>query len=115
MPTVLRRVLAYPDAALGVGLAVVVYAFTGAIGYGYSALTDTAHPGAGTMVFGMLVAGLMATVIAIIVSYYAAIITTRFRLDPDNHSVPIITSVMDLSCVISFILTFTLFGVALHA
>ncbi|HEX2267806.1 MAG TPA: magnesium transporter, partial [Actinomycetota bacterium] len=114
-PTGLPQGLAYLDATLVVGFAIVVFAFMGGIGYGYSALTDTAHPGAGTMIFGTLVAGMMATVIAIIVSYYAAIITTRFRLDPDNHSVPIITSVMDLSGVIAFILTFTLFGVALNA
>ena len=114
-PTGLPQGLAYLDAVLVVGFAIVVFAFMGGIGYGYSALTDTAHPGAGTMVFGTLVAGLMATAIAIIVSYYVAIITTRFRLDPDNHSVPIITSVMDLSGVISFILIFSLFGVALDA
>jgi mgtE-like transporter len=113
-PTGLPQGLAYLDATLVVGFAIVVFAFMGGIGYGYSALTDTAHPGAGTMVLGTLVAGMLATAIAIIVSYYVAVITTRFRLDPDNHSVPIITSVMDLSGVIAFILTFTLFGVALN-
>jgi mgtE-like transporter len=113
-PTGLPQGLAYLDATLVVGFAIVVFAFMGGIGYGYSALTDTAHPGAGTMVLGTLVAGMLATAIAIIVSYYVAIITTRFRLDPDNHSVPIITSVMDLSGVIAFILIFTLFGVALN-
>ncbi|MDP8955689.1 MAG: magnesium transporter [Actinomycetota bacterium] len=114
-PTGLPQGLAYLDAVLVVGFGVVVFAFTGAIGYGYSALTDTAHPGAGTMILATLVAGLIATAIAIIVSYYVAIITTRFRLDPDNHSVPIITSVMDLAGVICFIFTFALFGVALGA
>ncbi|HEX8100516.1 MAG TPA: magnesium transporter [Actinomycetota bacterium] len=114
-PTGLPQGLAYLDASLVAGFAVVIFAFTGALGLGYSALTNTAHPGAVTMVIGTLVAGLMATAIAIIVSYYVAIITTRFRLDPDNHSVPIITSVMDLTGTICFLLAFALFGVTLHA
>ncbi len=114
-PSGLPQGLAYLDAALVVGFGIVVFVFTGALGFGYSALPDTAHPGAGTMIFGTLVAGVMATAIAIIVSYYIAIITTRFGLDPDNNSVPIITSVLDLSGVICFIIAFAIFGVALHA
>ena len=114
-PTGLPQGLAYLDASLVAGFAVAIFAFTGALGLGYSVLTNTAHPGAVTMVLGTLVAGLMATAIAIIVSYYIAIITTRFRLDPDNHSVPIITSVMDLTGTIAFLVSFALFGVMLHA
>ena len=42
-------------------------------------------------------AGLIATPITIVLSYYLAIVTYRFGLDPDNQTVPIITSVMDLA------------------
>jgi mgtE-like transporter len=66
------------------------------------------------MVVGTLLAGLMATAIAIVAAYYIAIITTRFGLDPDNHSVPIITSVMDLAGTIVFLFAISLFGVTLH-
>jgi mgtE-like transporter len=113
-PTGLPQGLAYLDAALVFLFALVVFAFTGALGLGYSVVTGIAHPGAATMVLGTLVAGLMAITIAIIVSYYVAIVTTRFRLDPDNNSVPIITSVMDLSGTLCFLIAFGLFGVVLH-
>jgi mgtE-like transporter len=106
--------LAYLDSSLIVGFGVVVFTFMGGLGLAYSALAGLAHPGAMTMVIGTLVAGLMATAIAIIVSYYVAILTTRFGLDPDNHSVPIITSVLDLTGVISFLFALAIFGVSLH-
>jgi mgtE-like transporter len=56
----------------------------------------------------------MATAVGIVVSYYVAIGTTRFGWDPDNHSVPVITSVMDLTGTIAFLFALAIFGVALH-
>jgi mgtE-like transporter len=56
----------------------------------------------------------MATAIAIVTAYYVAIGTTRFGWDPDNHSVPIITSWMDLTGTIVFLFAISLLGVALH-
>ena len=106
--------LAYLDSSLIVGFGIVVFTFMGALALGYSALAGLAHPGAVPMVAGTLVAGLLAVGIAIIVSYYVAIMTTRFGLDPDNHSVPIITSVMDLTGIICFLFALAIFGVALH-
>ena len=54
---------------------------------------------------------LVATVIAIVFSYYIAILTFRFGLDPDNHAVPIITSVMDLAGVAVVLFVMTSLGV----
>jgi mgtE-like transporter len=102
------------DASLIVGFAVVAFAFLGATGLGYSVIAGRGYPGAGVMVGATLLAGLMATAIAIVAAYYIAIITTRFGLDPDNHSVPIITSVMDLAGTIVFLFAISLFGVTLH-
>jgi mgtE-like transporter len=102
------------DASLVVGFGVVAFAFLGATGLGYSVISGTGYPGVVVMVGGTLVAGLMATAIAIVAAYYIAIITTRFGLDPDNHSVPIITSVMDLAGTIVFLFAISLFGVAIH-
>jgi mgtE-like transporter len=102
------------DASLIVGFAVVAFAFLGATGLGYSVIAGRGYPGAGVMVGATLLAGLMATAIAIVAAYYIAIITTRFGLDPDNHSVPIITSVMDLAGTIVFLFAISLFGVSLH-
>jgi cation transporter-like permease len=39
------------------------------------------------------------------------VFSSRFGLDPDNHGVPIITSVMDLSGVAAFLVAMTIVGV----
>ena len=44
----------------------------------------------------LLVAGALATTLALFVGYYAALLTRRFGLDPDNYSIPTVTSTMDL-------------------
>ena len=43
-----------------------------------------------------MVAGFLATTILSLLSYYVAIAATKFGLDPDDHSIPITSSVMDL-------------------
>jgi mgtE-like transporter len=48
------------------------------------------------------------------VGYYVAVLTSRVGLDPDNHSVPIITSVMDLAGVVAILLAMSLSGAAIH-
>jgi mgtE-like transporter len=69
------------------------------------------------MIGGTLLAGLLATVISIVVSYYVAVASYRFGLDPDNQSVPIITSVMDLAGVLCFLFVLSVLGlrVPVHA
>ena len=113
-PRGLPEGLAYLDSSLIVGFGVTVFTFIGALAYAYSLLAHLGQPGAGPMILGTLLAGMMAIAIAIVVSYYVAVLTTRVRLDPDNHSVPIITSVMDLSGTICFLFSLSLFGVTLH-
>src|SRR5439155_2277924 len=98
-----------------VGFGVVLSAVTGALGLAFSVVAGKAYPGVTTMVVGTLVAGILATFVAIFVSYYVAISTSRFGLDPDNHSVPIITSVMDLAGVITFLVVLAVWGVTAHA
>jgi ribose transport system permease protein len=63
---------------------------------------------------GTLLTGVIATVIALFVGYYVAVASARFRLDPDNQSVPIITSVMDLAGVATFLAVLSLLGVTAH-
>jgi mgtE-like transporter len=58
-----------------------------------------------------LLAGLILTPITILAGYYLAIGTYRFGLDPDNQSVPIITSVMDLAGVACILVVMTVLGV----
>ncbi len=44
----------------------------------------------------ILIAGFLATTLLNFLSYYVAIAATRFGLDPDDHCIPITSSVMDL-------------------
>ncbi|MGH2635956.1 MAG: magnesium transporter, partial [Actinomycetota bacterium] len=99
------------DAALVAGAGVVVFTFIGAAAYGLAVLTNLDTPGAWPMIGGTLLAGAMTIPLTLVVSYEIAIFTSRFGLDPDNHGVPIITSVMDLSGVAAFLVAMTVVGV----
>ena len=55
---------------------------------------------------------MLATFVAAIIGYYAAIITFRFVFDPDNHTIPLVTSGIDLLGVICLVTVLVLFGVA---
>lgn len=102
------------DGGLVTGFAIVVFAFMGALGLAYVAVSGTMSPGVGPVLGGTIVAGLLAMLVALPASYYVAVVTTRFGLDPDNHSVPVITSVMDLSGILALLLVLSVFGVSTH-
>jgi mgtE-like transporter len=59
-----------------------------------------------------MVGGMIATVVASLIGYYAAALTFRFGLDPDNHTIPLVTSGMDLLGIICLVSALVLFGVA---
>jgi mgtE-like transporter len=75
-------------------------------------LTGAAHPGIAQFVGATLFAGLLATVVAAVIGYYAAITTYRFGFDPDNHTIPLVTSGMDLLGVICLVVGLVVFGIA---
>jgi mgtE-like transporter len=104
---------AYLDASLIVAFGVVAFTAVGTLGYVYSLFVGES-PGPAVMIGGTMLAGMMAIVITIVTSYYLAILTYRRGLDPDNQTVPIITSVMDLFGVLSFLAVLSLLGVTGH-
>ena len=65
----------------------------------------------GFEVGGTVLAGLIVTPVTLVAGYYLAIGTFRFGLDPDDQSVPIITSVMDLAGVAVVLFVMTSLGV----
>lgn len=87
------------DGSIVVILGIGIFTLIGGVAWALSVLTGVAHPGAGTMVGGTLLAGLLVLPVTLISGYYVAVLTSRSGLDPDNHGVPIITSVMDLAGV----------------
>jgi len=114
-PTGMPETLAWLDASLVLVSGLFAFTLTGSLAFAYSAAANRAHPGALFMIGGTLVAGMISTMVTIVVSYYVAIFTTRFGLDPDNHAVPIITSVMDLVGVLTFLMVLAVWGVTAHA
>ncbi len=46
------------------------------------------------------------------IGYYAAILAHRFGFDPDNQTIPLVTSGMDLMGVICLVVALVVFGVA---
>jgi mgtE-like transporter len=102
------------DAALALILGVVVFTLIGTIGVGLATLSGDAPAEPLRVVAATILAGLIATPVTIVVSYYLAIVTYRFGLDPDNQTVPIITSVMDLTGVACVLFVMTVSGVLPH-
>ena len=102
------------DASLVFISGVAVFTFIGVVGLGLAGAFDKAHPAGSIMIGGTVLAGLLALPITIVIGYYLAIVTWRFGLDPDNHGVPIITSVMDLAGVACILIAMGVLGVAIH-
>jgi mgtE-like transporter len=113
-PRGLPEAPALVDGAIVFVLGIVVFSLIGAIAVGLAAITGQAPPAPGRVAVSTLLAGLIATPITIVLSYYLAIVTYRFGLDPDNQTVPIITSVMDLLGVACVLFVMSVSGVLPH-
>lgn len=100
------------DGSIVLALGVTVYSITAVATLALAEILDINHPGAMTFIGIVLVGGVLATVVAALIGYYAATITYRFGLDPDNHTIPLVTSGMDLLGVICLVAALVLFGVA---
>lgn len=77
--------------------AMITFVYIGIISYGACILTggrgDISFPDSLAII---TIAGFLATTVLGILSYYVAIAATKFGLDPDDHSIPITSSAMDL-------------------
>ena len=99
----------------GAGKTTLLRACAGLVAIGSGEAMVLGHDlGPVIMIGGTVLTGMLATIIAIVVAYYVAVLSSRFGLDPDNQSVPIITSVMDLAGVVSFLVVLSLLGVVTH-
>jgi mgtE-like transporter len=100
------------DASIVSALSIAVFAMVGAVAYVLGVATDlVGMPSFPTLVAGTFLAGLIVTPITLVAGYYLAIGTFRFGLDPDDQSVPIITSLMDLAGVAVVLFVMTSLGV----
>jgi mgtE-like transporter len=99
------------DATIIFLFATVMFTLRGLGAAGAAAILGLQSPGVATMLGVSVVAGLIATVLSVVVAYYTAVATYRLGLDPDNHGIPIISSTMDFLGVIALIIGFLVFGV----
>jgi len=108
----LPEIPALVDASIVSALSLAVFAMVGVVAFVLGVATDlVGMPSFQALVGGTIVSGLVVTPITLVASYYLAIGTFRFGLDPDNQSVPIITSAMDLAGVATVLYVMTSLGV----
>jgi mgtE-like transporter len=100
------------DATIVLALGLTVYFITAVAALLVAQIIGVAHPGVLRFVGVTMVGGLLATLVATLIGYYAAVVTYRFGFDPDNYTIPLVTSGMDLMGVICLVVALVLFGVA---
>ena len=88
----------------------VVFPLVGVSAYAASILIGIGSPGLGSMIFISTSAGLIAVTIVNLVGYYVAITAHKLRLDPDNHSIPMMSSIVDASGAMCLVAVLMLVG-----
>jgi mgtE-like transporter len=73
----------------------VVFPLVGISAFVASMLIGIATSDVWTLVFISTAAGFIAVTIVNLVGYYVAVAAYKFRLDPDNHSIPMMSSIVD--------------------
>jgi mgtE-like transporter len=99
------------DGTIVLVLGVTVYGMTSIATLGLAELVGAEYPGALRFVGLTMFGGVLATLVASVIGYYAAAATFRFGFDPDNHTIPIVTSGMDLLGAICLVIALSVFGV----
>jgi mgtE-like transporter len=102
------------DGTLVVGFGFSIFVFIGVVGWALAEAVGRATPGLATTLSGTVLAGVSLLPVILVLGYYLAVGTTRFGLDPDNHSVPLSTGAMDLAGIVAFVAAMAVSGVTLH-
>ena len=91
--------------------AVLTFAYIGFISCGATVLFSEGLGNLGLFkpMLVILIAGVIATTILNFLSYYIAMLATRFGLDPDDHCIPVTSSVMDMAGAIVIMAVVSLF------
>ena len=84
-------------------LALFLFLFVGALAYAASIQLDIPSPHLLTVLMVSLIGGLFCTTFLNLASYYIAVLSFRFGLDPDNDTIPLITSLTDVVGVFSLL------------
>lgn len=111
-PSARPDAIAILDGTIVALLGLFIYSVTAVTTLWTAMATGADYPGAWTFLGTAMVAGVLALLVAALIGYYAAILTYRFGFDPDNHTIPLVTSGMDLIGFICLIVAIIMFGVA---
>ena len=111
-PSARPDAVALPDGTIVAVLGLFIYSVTAVTSLWTAQLTNQAYPGALDFLLVAMLAGMLAMVVAAVIGYYAAILTYRFGFDPDNHTIPLVTSGMDLLGLICLVAAIVIVGVA---
>ena len=84
-------------------VSVLVYVFGGAIGIGGMSLPR--------LMFTATIAGMILTTIVIAVSFFVSILAFKYRINPDNVTIPIVTGTADIIGVFTVLTVMQSFGV----
>jgi mgtE-like transporter len=98
------------EGSLTVLLGVIGFTVVGLATWLGAAAFGIAAPPAWQLVGAIVVGGLLATVLLFLVAYYAATASYRFGLDPDNSSIPIVTSSMDFLGILCLVVGISVVG-----
>jgi mgtE-like transporter len=74
---------------------IVIFPLVGVMAFAVSLLMEIETPGLNIMVFISTTAGFIAVAIVNVIGYYIALFTYKLRLDPDNHCIPMMSSIID--------------------
>ncbi|HUV80641.1 MAG TPA: magnesium transporter, partial [Candidatus Bathyarchaeia archaeon] len=92
----------FPDKRVSANFAVIyifavfLFLFVGMISYVASICLDVSTPSVFEMLSISLLGGILCTTFLNFASYYIAILSFRFGMDPDNDTIPLITSLTDV-------------------
>jgi mgtE-like transporter len=99
-----------PEASVMGLLAIAGFTLVGTTTWIAATVFDIAAPSAWQLVVGLLSGGLIATGLLFLVAYYAATASFRFGLDPDNSSIPIVSSSMDFLGILCLVAGISVVG-----
>lgn len=111
-PSAKPSAVALLDGTIVAVLGLFIYSVTAVTSLWTAQLTNQAYPGAMDFLLVAMLGGMLALLVAAVIGYYAAILTFRFGFDPDNHTIPLVTSGMDLLGLICLVAAIGIVGVA---
>ncbi|WP_400259665.1 magnesium transporter [Candidatus Methanomassiliicoccus intestinalis] len=111
-PKAIPGKLAFENFAITYVFGIFAFVLIGVATFTVSGFLGMESPPLATMIALSLIAGMISTTILCVLAYYLSILTFRLSLDPDDHSIPLITSMIDVFGVVAFVATILLLGLA---